>query len=122
MPIRLCLEPRCPNPATKRGRCDEHRKARERDRSRARREDARDRNRMYASKRWAMFRRRKLFLDPLCQLQHPGCKRIANEVHHKTAMEDGGERYSFENVISTCKPCHSRETRREQITRAGGRV
>ena len=32
-----CLEPRCPNPATARGRCDEHRKPIERERSRARR-------------------------------------------------------------------------------------
>jgi hypothetical protein len=52
MPTRLCLEPRCGKPATGRGRCDEHRKAQEARRSRARRGDARDRNRMYARKRW----------------------------------------------------------------------
>src|SRR5215207_8086776 len=79
-PIRLCLEARCPNPATARGRCDAHRKTLERDRSRARRADARERNRMYASKRWALFRRRKLFLNPLCELEHAGCQGIANEV------------------------------------------
>ena len=59
MPIRLCLEPRCPNPATARGRCDHHRKAREADRSRARRADAKERNRMYARKRWALVRRHR---------------------------------------------------------------
>ena len=113
-PIRLCLEFRCPNPATARGRCDEHRKARETERSRSRRADARDRNRMYASKRWAMFRRAKLNRDPFCQICDAT---LANEVHHKVAMEDGGAPYSFANVISTCKPCHSRATRAEQVQR-----
>ena len=122
MPIRLCLEAGCPNPAAGRGRCDFHRKALERDRSRVRREEGRARNRMYASKRWAMFRRHKLFLNPLCELEHPGCRGLANEVHHKVALEDGGAAYALDNLISTCKPCHSRETRLEQLARAGGRV
>jgi 5-methylcytosine-specific restriction endonuclease McrA len=32
-------------------------------------------------------------------------------------MEDGGAEYALDNLVSTCKPCHSRETRREQTTR-----
>jgi len=50
--------------------------------------------------------------------EQPGCLGIANEVHHKVAMEDGGPEYDLTNLISACKPCHSRETRREQTTRA----
>jgi len=76
---------------------------------------------MYASKRWAMHRRRKLFLNPLCELEHAGCQGIANEVHHRIAMEDGGAKYALDNLVSTCKPCHSRETRREQLQRTEGR-
>ena len=53
---------------------------------------------MYARKRWAMFRRHKLFLNPLCELEHDGCLGIANEVHHKVAMEDGGAPYDLDNV------------------------
>jgi 5-methylcytosine-specific restriction enzyme A len=116
MPTKVCLEPGCPNTVTGRGRCDEHRKTRERDRSRVRRQEARDRNRMYARKRWAMFRKHKLFLNPICEI----CDRVlANEVHHKIALEDGGAPYALDNVLSTCKPCHSRETRREILTRRG---
>ena len=37
MPIRMCAEPRCPNVATARGRCDQHRKQLERERSARRR-------------------------------------------------------------------------------------
>ncbi len=118
MPIRLCLEPRCGNPATGRGRCDEHRKAQEAQRSRARRADAQERNRMYARKRWAMTRKAKLFANPLCELEHPGCQGIANEVHHKTAMEDGGAEYDLDNLVSACKPCTAeRQQARDARTR-----
>ena len=69
---------------------------------------------MYARKRWAMLRRHKLSINPICEL----CDRtLANEVHHKVAMEDGGAKYDLENLVSTCKPCHSRETRREVLAR-----
>jgi len=70
---------------------------------------------MYASKRSALFRRRKLYMNPICELCDQA---LATEVHHKVAMEDGGAPYSFANVVSTCKPCHSRETRREVLARA----
>jgi hypothetical protein len=45
-------------------------------------------------------------IRPICEL----CDRtLANEVHHKVAMEDGGAKYDLDNLVSTCKPCHSRE-------------
>jgi 5-methylcytosine-specific restriction protein A len=72
---------------------------------------------MYARKRWAMTRKAKLFANPLCELEHPGCLSIATEVHHRTAMEDGGPAYDLANLVSTCKPCHSTETRREVMAR-----
>lgn len=117
MPIRLCLEPSCPNVATARGRCDEHRKALERDRSRVRRAEGVERNRFYARKHWRMVRKAKLCANPLCELEHPGCLGIANEVHHQVAMEDGGAEYDMANLVSTCKPCHSRASRAEQVQR-----
>jgi hypothetical protein len=79
---------------------DEHRKAQERDRSRVRRQEGVKRNRFYARKRWAMTRKAKLFATPLCELEHPGCLGIANEVHHRIAMEDGGAEYTLDNLVS----------------------
>ena len=116
-PIRLCMQAGCPREATARGRCDEHRRAIERDRSRVRRAEGVERNRFYARKQWAMTRRAKLFAEPLCELEYPGCLWIASEVHHRVAMEDGGAEYALENLVSTCKPCHSRETLRERRER-----
>jgi 5-methylcytosine-specific restriction enzyme A len=117
MPTRLCLAAKCPNPATAKGRCDFHRKLQERERSRVRRQEGRERNRFYARKHWETVRRRKLFEQPLCELCDVA---LATEVHHRIALEDGGEEYAPENLVSTCKPCHSRETLRERRVSGDG--
>ena len=36
------------------------------------------------------------------------------------AMEDGGAEYAIENLISACKPCHSRATMAERAVRSRG--
>ncbi len=64
MPIRLCLEARCPNPATARGRCDEHRKAREAERSQ---EAPRRHSGVYKTQ--AVGDRRRVVLQPRPHLQ-----------------------------------------------------
>ena len=101
---------RCRNPATARGRCDEHRTARERDRSRVRRADAKGRNRMYARKRWAMFRRHKLYLDPLCEPNTTAASGSPTRSTTSPRWRTAAPAYDMDNVVSTCKPCHSRET------------
>ncbi len=117
MPTSPCLEPRCPRPATGRGRCDEHRKLKERDRSRVRREDARQRNSFYARKRWRLRRRRHLFEHPLCER----CGAVAEHVHHIVDLADGGAPYDGGNLESLCKRCHSRVTieRRRRLAGEG---
>jgi 5-methylcytosine-specific restriction enzyme A len=87
MPVRLCLEPRCPNPATSRGRCDAHRKAIERDRSRRRRETT---NGVYKRKRWEMARRAVLARDPICRVCDEA---LSTEVDHVTPLTEGGDPY-----------------------------
>ncbi len=112
MPVKVCAEPTCRNVATARGRCDEHRHELERNRSRVRREDARARNRMYASAKWHITR--KAQLPPVAlRTGGPRVSGLANEVHHVVAMDAGGAPCDFDNLISTRKPCHSRETRTE---------
>ena len=64
-----------------------------------------------------MTRKRKLFLNPLCELQHACCTGLANEVHHQVALQDGGDIFSLANLVSACKPCHAVETSREQLIR-----
>jgi 5-methylcytosine-specific restriction endonuclease McrA len=122
-PIRLCIEALCPNPvrdAGSKGRCDFHYRQLERERSRVRREDVKARNRFYARKRWAMVRRRKLFEQPLCEYveNDESCGRIAEHVHHIIDLADGGDEYTPSNLMSLCKPHHSRIT----IARQRGRV
>jgi 5-methylcytosine-specific restriction endonuclease McrA len=108
--MALCAEAGCQAEVT-RGRCARHR--REHDRRYA------SRNRqLYNSKRWRLTRRRKLFLSLLCELEHDGCEGLASEIHHRTPLsEDDSDRnrWSLDGLVSACRPCHSRETRREQL-------
>lgn len=104
MPTKLCSEPRCPLPATYRGRCAEHQRSVNR---------ATHRNRhIYGSKRWQMLRRRVLFEQPLCP-----CGEIAVDVDHIVGLEQGGAPYERANCQGLCKSCHSRKTREELTSR-----
>jgi 5-methylcytosine-specific restriction endonuclease McrA len=104
VPHRLCLEPRCPEPATWRGRCPVHRTQRNR--------ETRSKNaKVYNTKRWRLLRRRKLFLTPLCEC---GCDRIATDVHHIKDIEQGGDPWSLDNLESLTHECHARITRARQ--------
>jgi 5-methylcytosine-specific restriction protein A len=101
MPTRLCSEPRCPHPATYRGRCATHNRSTNR---------ATHRNRhIYNSKRWAILRLRVLFDHPLCP-----CGQLATDVHHPKDLDKGGDPWARSNLQALCHACHSRLTRRGQ--------
>jgi 5-methylcytosine-specific restriction endonuclease McrA len=102
-PIRICIEPRCPNPAVlgKSRRAAHAAVQRKQNRSRF--------DRFYSSKPWRMARRKQLFDHPLCQYEHDGevCGEIADSVHHIVELEDGGAPRDPENLMSTCRSHHS---------------
>lgn len=106
MPSVPCTEPLCPNASHHRGYCLEHARTRERHINRAGR-------RIYGTKRWALTRRRYLFEHPLCET--PGCKAIAEDVHHKVDIADGGDPWNPDGLEALCHSCHSRTTRRGQL-------
>lgn len=56
---------------------------------------------------WRKLRRRVLAEQPLCQYCPPGTVTPATEVDHKNNDPADNSR---ENLVSTCKPCHSRKT------------
>ena len=102
-PTRLCLEPRCGKPATRRGRCDEH--ATEHRRHQRSVNDA-----FYSSKAWKMSRREQLFREPLCEhvdANGDRCFAIAEHVHHRQPIEDGGAKRDPANLMSVCARHHS---------------
>jgi 5-methylcytosine-specific restriction endonuclease McrA len=105
LPHRVCLEPRCPNFATARGRCDDHRRALERDRSRRRREATRDAQGrgVFKTKVWLMRRRQVLAEQPICALcDH----RLSEEVDHIVPLSRGGAPYARTNLRGLCRQCH----------------
>jgi 5-methylcytosine-specific restriction endonuclease McrA len=102
-PIRLCSYPRCPNKATVRGRCIEHA-------AQARKVTPSVNDSWYSSKPWKMSRRKQLFDHPLCQYVMPDgttCDEIADSVHHRVPIEDGGARRDPANLLSVCRPHHT---------------
>jgi 5-methylcytosine-specific restriction protein A len=106
LPKRLCLESKCPLPTHYRGRCQRHQKERNR--------ETRSQNaKVYNTKRWKLLRRHKLQLNPICER----CDMtLANEVHHVIAIQAGGDPWNLSNLEALCRVCHSKETRREQLT------
>jgi 5-methylcytosine-specific restriction endonuclease McrA len=99
----LCLEAGCPNDATSRGRCDDHRKAIERDRSRRRRADP-DRGKavkVYHSAKWLNTRKYVLARQPLCI-----CGKLAQEIDHIIPLSEDGAPYALENLQPMCPGCH----------------
>jgi 5-methylcytosine-specific restriction endonuclease McrA len=104
VPTRLCLAAGCPERATVRGRCVEH--------ARQEREQTRSVNdAWYSSKPWKMSRRKQLSDHPLCEYVDPAtgveCGVIADSVHHRTPIEEGGARRDPANLMSVCRPHHS---------------
>jgi 5-methylcytosine-specific restriction protein A len=101
-PIKLCLVATCPERATVRGRCAAHA-------TQARRFTRSVNDSWYASKPWRMARRKQLFQHPLCQRMIDGqlCGEIADSVHHRTPIEEGGARRDPANLMSVCRSCHS---------------
>ena len=107
MPIRLCLERRCPNPATARGRCDEHRKALERERSRRRRAATAG---IFKKRKWETTRRLVLARDPICKVCNDA---LSSEVDHVVPLSRGGDPYRLDGLQGICSPCHRMKTGRE---------
>jgi 5-methylcytosine-specific restriction endonuclease McrA len=68
----------------------------------------------YSTQRWQRLRRLKLGTDPLCQYCPQGTLTPASEVDQRQPINSGGDPWLWENLASTCTPCHSRKSRAEQ--------
>ncbi len=113
MPKRPCLgspeHPRCPNYAEYRGRCRCCYRAIERERNRRRRAGP---ARALNTRKWRYTRRKKLFDDPICEWPE-GCDRLAEHVHHRKKLSEGGDPFAFSNLMSLCASHHEELHRRE---------
>jgi 5-methylcytosine-specific restriction enzyme A len=108
MPTRLCLEPRCPNPSTYKGRCREHARSNEQAINRAGRN-------IYSTAKWKHTREAVLHDQPLCPgLPGEPCGEIAVDVHHIVDLDQGGNPWARANLLGLCKHHHGRITRQEQ--------
>jgi hypothetical protein len=64
----------------------------------------------YSSKPWRMTRRSQLFDHPLCQYVLDNgheCGVVADSVHHKRELTEGGAPRDTANLLSVCRSHHS---------------
>lgn len=59
----------------------------------------------YTSRAWLRVRSVFLRRHPLCAR----CGRVADTVHHRTPIKEGGAHLDPDNLESLCHSCHSRE-------------
>jgi len=97
------------NPATYRGRCQTCAPARER--------DTHPNKHIYSSKKWRVLRRHKLGINPICEWPEHECDQIATDVHHVTAIQDGGDIWALANLQALCRYHHGILTSREMASR-----
>jgi 5-methylcytosine-specific restriction protein A len=114
IPRRPCSVPGCPE-LTGNARCEAHQHAHQsevdahRGSSSARGYDA----------TWRRLRRAKLATDPVCQIRTNCPGMVATEVDHKTPVRQWPEgRLDWDNLQSTCIPCHRAKTGRERLHRS----
>jgi 5-methylcytosine-specific restriction endonuclease McrA len=102
--IRPCAIGSCPEPAAPgKSQCVKHA-------AEQRKQNRTVNNSFYASKPWRLSRRAYLFKHPLCEFVLPNgetCGEIADSVHHRVPIEDGGARRDEANMMAVCRPHHS---------------
>jgi 5-methylcytosine-specific restriction endonuclease McrA len=90
-----------------RGPCPDCRKTMERDKSRRRRAKAKAAVAFRDSRRWQQVR------EVAKRRDAHRCRRCGTatglEVHHITPIEQGGNVFSLDNLVTLCQPCHRRE-------------
>ena len=112
-PRPACCVPRCSGRAAKGSSyCEDHRRP-----SPYRKDPAL--KRIYNSARWQQVRLIKLQRDPICEFGFVGCLKEAEDVHHKVPLSEGGRPFAMENLMSGCKPCHTRHELEERRRKKG---
>lgn len=105
-PKKPCAYPGCPRLTEKRY-CEEHEKLVNQQYEKYGR--SKEEKKRYGS-RWQKIRDAYIHAHPMCeQCLKEGRLTPASEVHHIVPLGHGGT-HDFSNLMSLCKPCHSRIT------------
>ena len=117
MPHSPCSEPGCPRFAHPKGRgkCLEHRRQYERERSARRRAQAKDKRGrgVYKTKTWQMRRKQAIERDPFCAWTFRDgsrCQRLGEELDHVVPLDQGGKEYDADNLQLLCAEHHRLKT------------
>ncbi len=113
LPLRACLEPGCPHPAGRRGRCRAHERAYDQRRGTAA-------QRGYATAAHQAWRRAVILRDQRCAdcgiylLDDRGEPLSSAHGDHVVPIAQGGARFDLRNGRARCERCHGRKTLSER--------
>ena len=103
-PKHPCGYPGCPQ-LTDKQYCEEHTKVMNKQYERYNRDP--DTSKRYGQA-WRLIRKKYVEVHPFCErCLENGIIIPVEEVHHRKPLTEGGTN-DFSNLISLCKPCHSR--------------
>lgn len=72
----------------------------------------------YNSRAWRKTSQLYRKQHPLCESgEHDGIAVPVDVVDHKVPIQDGGEKFDWDNLQSLCHSCHSKKTKQESINR-----
>jgi 5-methylcytosine-specific restriction protein A len=99
------------------GRCDEHRRAHNRERERVGEYRDKPWRSIYKTRRWQGLTKIVRREEPFCRMK---CERPTEEVDHIVGLADGGPPFDRQNLQGMCHICHSRKTMEEVRRRGNG--
>tara|TARA_R100000781_G_scaffold108489_2_gene73053 strand:+ start:2905 stop:3255 length:351 start_codon:yes stop_codon:yes gene_type:complete len=72
----------------------------------------------YNSKSWRSLRLYKIQLNPCCEIcERKGLTEPGQEIDHRIAIRDGGEKLALHNLQTLCRSCHSSKSAKEREAR-----
>lgn len=112
MPV-LCVAPACREVVRDgHSRCEKHRKATRTQKVQVRKASGGRRNsHIYDTQRWKRLSKKKRTVTPFCEMcDAEGVTTVADVVDHIQEIEDGGDPYKWDNLMSLCHHHHNGKT------------
>ena len=116
----LCVAPSCKEIVRdSTSRCEKHKFTAKKDKNKLRElRGGRRNSKVYDSSRWRRLSNKKRTVTPFCEMcEVDGVTLVADVTDHIIEIEDGGNQYEWDNLMSLCHTCHNQKTADEKRKR-----
>ena len=119
MPV-LCTAPACKEIVRDgTSKCEKHKRKQTKESNKLRKVNGGRRNaKVYDSVRWRNLSKKKRQNTPFCEMcDEEGVTTVADVVDHIVEIEDGGDPFAWDNLMSLCHGHHNSKTAKEKRKR-----